>query len=54
VKSLYLIKHNAMKTYQGMEAEAPPFLALALDGNEWSASHPSHFTTGERASIPIE
>jgi hypothetical protein len=23
---------------------APPFLTLALDGGEWSALHPCHFT----------
>jgi hypothetical protein len=27
----------------------PLFLTSALDGGEWSASHPCHFTTGERA-----
>jgi hypothetical protein len=27
---------------------APPFLTLALDGGEWSASHPGRFTSGER------
>jgi hypothetical protein len=27
---------------------APPFLTLALDGGEWSASCPSRFTPGER------
>jgi hypothetical protein len=25
------------------------FLTLALDGDEWSASHPEHFTPKERA-----
>jgi hypothetical protein len=28
---------------------APTFLTLALDGGEWSASRPGHFTAGERA-----
>jgi hypothetical protein len=28
---------------------APTFLASALEGGEWSASHPCHFTPGERA-----
>jgi hypothetical protein len=28
---------------------APPFLTSALDGGEWSASRPCHFTPGERA-----
>jgi hypothetical protein len=29
---------------------APPFLASALDGGEWSASLPGRFTPGERAA----
>jgi hypothetical protein len=29
---------------------APPFLTSVLDGGEWSASHPSHFTPGDTAS----
>jgi hypothetical protein len=28
---------------------APPFLTSALDGGEWSASRPGHFTAGETA-----
>jgi hypothetical protein len=28
---------------------ALPFLALTLDGGEWSASHPIHFTSRESA-----
>jgi hypothetical protein len=28
---------------------APPFLTSALDGGEWSASHPGRFTSWERA-----
>jgi hypothetical protein len=28
---------------------APPFLASAVDGGEWSASRPSHFTPGKNA-----
>jgi hypothetical protein len=28
---------------------APPFLISALDGGEWSASRPYHFTSGEIA-----
>jgi hypothetical protein len=30
---------------------APPFLILAIDEGEWSASHPSHCTPGERPPI---
>jgi hypothetical protein len=25
----------------------------ALDGDEWSASHPNHFTHGKRALLPV-
>jgi hypothetical protein len=28
---------------------APPFLTLALDGDEWSAPRPGRFTPGERS-----
>jgi hypothetical protein len=28
-------------------------LALALDGGEWSASHPGHFTPGKETLVPI-
>jgi hypothetical protein len=36
-----------MKTYRGGGGGdiAPPFLTSALDGGEWSASHPGRFTT---------
>jgi hypothetical protein len=37
-----------MKT-RGSGGIAPPFLALAVDGSEWSASRPCRFTPGERA-----
>jgi hypothetical protein len=30
---------------------APPFLTLALDGGEWSASHPCRFTPAETAPL---
>jgi hypothetical protein len=37
-----------MKTWGSI---APPFLTLALDGGEWSASHPVPLhTPGERAA----
>jgi hypothetical protein len=42
--SLYLIKHHAMKVYGGLEVCFLTFLTSALDGSEWSASHPGHFT----------
>jgi hypothetical protein len=37
-----------MKTYEEVEI-APPFLTLALDGGEWSASRLYRFNSGERA-----
>jgi hypothetical protein len=35
-----------MKTW-GSGVIAPPFLILALEGREWSASRPGRFTPGE-------
>jgi hypothetical protein len=32
--------------------KAPPFLTSALDGGEWSASGPGHFTPGETPQVP--
>jgi hypothetical protein len=34
--------------YGGMEEYLQAFLTLALDGGEWLASHPIHFTPKER------
>jgi len=34
----------------GVEVQLHAFLTLAIDGGEWSASCPSCFTYGERAS----
>jgi hypothetical protein len=45
--SLTLIEHHAW----GSGGIAPPFLTRALDGGEWSASRPCHFTPGERAPL---
>jgi hypothetical protein len=57
VMSLCLTKYHAMKMYPALN-EAPcyedrlgkrdTFLALALDGGEWSTSHNGCFTPGER------
>jgi hypothetical protein len=37
-----------MKMWEG-GGIAPPLLTPALDGGEWSDSHPGHFTPGETA-----
>jgi hypothetical protein len=37
-----------MKAYCGVEVQHHTFMASALDGDEWSASRPSHFTPRER------
>jgi hypothetical protein len=44
-----LIKHHAMKTYDGVEVQLHVFLTSALDGGEWLALRPCRFTPGERA-----
>jgi hypothetical protein len=38
-----------MKMYVGVKVYLHAFLTSALDGNEWSASHPGPFTLRERA-----
>jgi hypothetical protein len=38
-----------MKIYNGVEVYLPPFLTSALDGGDWSASSPGHFTLMETA-----
>jgi hypothetical protein len=35
-----------MKTYGGMEVQLQALLPPALDGYEWSASHPGPFNPG--------
>jgi hypothetical protein len=47
--SLFLTKNNAMKTYCGWWYRCMHSLASALDGGEWSASRPGHFTPRKRA-----
>jgi hypothetical protein len=44
-----ILKYHAMKTRGGVEIQLHEFLISALDGGEWSASHPGRFTPGERA-----
>jgi hypothetical protein len=42
------MKHQAMKTY-GEWRYISTICDLGIDGSEWLASRPSHFTTEERA-----
>jgi hypothetical protein len=39
-----MLKLHTIKMYGGIEAQFHTFLIMALDGGEWSASCPSHFT----------
>jgi hypothetical protein len=43
-----LIEYHVVKSYGGNGGIAPPFLASALDGGEWSC--PCYFATGETAT----
>jgi hypothetical protein len=45
----FLTKHHTVKTCWGVKVRLHPFFNSALDGGEWSASLPGHFTTRERA-----
>jgi hypothetical protein len=49
ILSLCLTKYHAMKMYWVVETYLHAFLTSALDGCEWSASQPGHFTLRERA-----
>jgi hypothetical protein len=40
-----------METYGGGGNIAPPFLTSALDGGEWSASHPTRLPPGKKSPI---
>jgi hypothetical protein len=42
-----------MKTYGGVEIQPHAFLTSALDGGEWLASRPGHFTPRETAPVRI-
>jgi hypothetical protein len=43
-----------MKVCGGVDVQIHIFLALALVGDEWSASRPSRFTPGKEPLVPIE
>jgi len=43
---LFLTKHRSMKIYEGVEVYFQAFLTSALDGGEWSSSHPGLFAPG--------
>jgi hypothetical protein len=49
VPVLLLTEHHTMKAYGGVKVQLHTFFDLALDGDEWSASRPGHFTLRERA-----
>jgi hypothetical protein len=38
----------------GSRGIVPLILNSALDGDEWSASHPSHFTLPDKTPVPTE
>jgi hypothetical protein len=43
-----------MEVYRGTGDMPPPLLLIsALDGGEWSVSHPGRFTPRERTLVPI-
>jgi len=46
--SLCLTKYHAMKKFGKVEIQLYTFLTMALEGDEWSASCPSHFTPGKK------
>jgi len=50
---MYLIKYHTMKTYGGVEVQLHSFITLALDGDEWSAWCPNHFTLQKRSWYPF-
>jgi hypothetical protein len=46
----HLIKHYTVKIYRGVvDVQLHTFLTSALDGDEWSVSHLSHFMPKQRA-----
>ena len=45
------VPHHAMKANWGAERLLPSFLPSALDGGEWTASHPSCFTSTKTSAV---
>jgi hypothetical protein len=43
----FLTEHDDMKAYWGVEVYIHAFFDLGTRWNEWSASHPGHFTPRE-------
>jgi hypothetical protein len=41
-----------MQTYGGVEVKFHVLLSSALDGGEWLALRPGHFTPEERTPVP--
>jgi hypothetical protein len=48
-----LIKHHAMKTYEGAEVKRHTLLTLAIDGSEWSVSHPAALSPAKGPRCPL-
>jgi hypothetical protein len=48
-----LIRHHAMKTYGGAEAQLHGFFTSTLDGGEWSASRSGPLTPGSVRKLKI-
>jgi hypothetical protein len=45
------MEHHAMNRQTGVEVQLHAFLSSILDGVEWSASWPGHFTTRYKARV---
>jgi hypothetical protein len=43
-----------MKANMGVEVQPHSFLTMALDGGEWSASQPGHFTPSKEPLVATE
>jgi hypothetical protein len=50
VRVLFLTEHHAMKEYWGVRVWLHAFLAMALDGSEWSVSRPGLFIPRKKAA----